>query len=85
MGIRMSKKKALLLILALICIVIIIFYMMQSPSYDQNTEEDQTQSNPPENPKEPQLVIPESPLGTLGLISALAAGFGIFEIIKKKS
>ena len=57
---------------------------MSYRNISENTEDNQLQSNPHENPEEPQLVIPESPIGTLGLVNALAAGFGMFAILKKR-
>jgi len=70
------------------CIFLAVFYAVNylnagAQSQPQNTES-QPQSNPLESLEGPELVIPESPIGTLGLISALAAGFGIFAIMKKR-
>lgn len=47
-------------------------------------EVSQPQATPPPS-EAPELVIPEAPLGILGLISALAAGFGIFAMTKKRN
>ena len=85
MAMEVSKKTfACVIALALVFIILATFYIMNNPNTIQSTEEDQPQNNPPESPEEPQLVVPESPIGTLGLISALAAGFGIFTIMKKR-
>lgn len=80
----MSKKIMLLVICTIILIVLVASYSMNYHNIPKNTEDNQPQNNPPENTEEPQLVIPESPIGTLGLISALAAGFGMFTIMKKR-
>lgn len=80
----MSKKIMLLVICTIILIVLVASYSMNYRNIPKNTEDNQPQNNPPENTEEPQLVIPESPIGALGLISALAAGFGMFIIMKKR-
>ena len=83
----MSKKATLLIALAVILIVLTASYTINYYNTAQNTGETPSQNppeEPPETPEGPQFVIPESPLGTLGLISALAAGFGMFTIIMKK-
>jgi hypothetical protein len=49
------------------------------------TSRDQPESTPPEIPEEPELVIPESPIGLLGLISALVAAFGLFAVMKNRA
>ena len=74
----------LLVISTIILIALVAFYFMNYRNISENTEDNQPQSNPPENTEEPQLVIPENPIGTLGLISALAAGFGMFAIMKRR-
>jgi hypothetical protein len=78
----MSKRKSLLILLAIICSAVVFFYAIKGNNMAQNTGENQPESNSPPS-EEPEFVVPESPLGTLALISALAAGFGIF-IIKNK-
>jgi hypothetical protein len=92
---KVSKKKLLLSLLAVACIFIAVFTAVYYNT-TENIEENQPQGNSPEIPEEsqipeepeipeePQLVIPESPVGTLGLITALAAGFGTFTIMKKR-
>ena len=79
----MSKKIMLLVICTIILIVLVASYSINYRNIPKNTENNQPQNNPPEN-TEPQLVIPESRLGTLGLISALATGFGMFALLKKR-
>jgi len=80
----MSRKKLALGLLILACIILVVSYTILYYNTAQSTEENQPQDNTPESPEGPQLVVPESPVGTLGLISALAAGFGIFTITKKR-
>lgn len=80
----MSKKIMLLVICTIILIVLVASYSMNYRNIPESSEDNQPQNNPPENTEEPQLVIPESPIGTLGLISALAAGFGMFALLKKR-
>lgn len=46
----------------------------------QNLPEEQ---NPPETPS-PQLVIPQTPLGTIGVFSAIAIALGCYLMIKKR-
>ena len=91
----MSRKKLSLGFLILICIILIVSYTILHYNAAKITEENQPQDNPADNPEVPQdnpadnpegplLVIPETPVGTLGLISALAGGFGTFTIMKKR-
>lgn len=80
----MSKKIMLLVICSVVFIVLVASYFMNYRNVPEGSENNQPQNNPSEDTEEPQLVIPESPIGTLGLISALAAGFGMFTIMKKK-
>ena len=88
---KMSWKKLLLVLAALFCIILAVFYMGYH-NIGKNAEnqpqkippETQPQDNPPDLPEGPEFVVPESPIGTLGLISALATAFGIFAITKKR-
>jgi len=68
----------------LILVVLVAFFSFNYRDVPTNTENDQPPSTSPENTEGPQLVIPETPIGTLGLINALAAGFGMFAILKKR-
>ena len=78
----MSKRKSLLILLAILCLVMVFSYTIINYNSSQNNEVSQPQNTPP--PSEgPELTIPEAPLGILGLISALAAGFGIFAMTKR--
>ena len=80
----MSKKKMFLVMCTIVLVVLVAFYFVNYRDVPANTENDQPQSTSPENTEGPQLVIPETPIGTLGLISALAAGFGMFALLKKR-
>jgi len=83
---RISKKATLLFAFLLIAIIIgsilTINYYGPRPSANDNQQEQE--NNPPENPDESLLVIPESPLGTLGIIVALIAAFSAFAVVKKR-
>jgi hypothetical protein len=83
-GIKVSRKKMLLSAILLGCIIVVISFAAIYYNTSGNPEETQPQGSSPENAEGPLLVIPESPTGTLGLISALAAGFGMFTIVKKR-
>ncbi len=81
----MSKRKILLLALLLMFLALLTLYMLNFRAPAQSTLANPPPiDNNPENPKAPVLVVPENPLGTLGMISALAAGFGLFVMTKKK-
>jgi len=81
----MSRKILSIISLALVCIsqILVVSYNLHYNNIAKSSES-QPQSNPPDLPEGPGFVIPESPIGTLGLISALAAGFGMFAIMKKR-
>ena len=86
-GVKMSKKKTLLLLLAIICVAIILAYTMNLNSASPNTPENQSgnhsETSEQETPEGPMFVVPENPLGTLGLISAFVVAFGVFALKKK--
>ena len=81
----MSRKILSIISLALVCIsqILVVSYNLHYNNIAKSSES-QPQNNPPDLPEGPEFVIPESPIGTLGLISALAAGFGMFAIMKKR-
>lgn len=85
----MRRRKILLFALLLLFLVLAALYLLNfrapaktmlanSPPNNNPTD------NNPENPKGPVLVVPENPFGTLGMMSALAAGFGLFAMKKTK-
>lgn len=90
-SLRKSLERTTLLVVLIAIILTAIFlaiaYLATTNYYvrahtTEYTEGDEPEDNLPEIPG-PLFVVPESPLGTLGLISALAAGFAIYTIIKK--
>lgn len=78
----MSSRKLLILIVGVFCVISVVIYYMNYGNLPQN-EGNQPLSDP-NTPEGSVFVIPESPLGTLGLISALAAALGLFALGKKK-
>jgi hypothetical protein len=81
---KMPKRKSLLILLAILCLALVLLYTLINYNPAQNTELSQPQSTPPPS-EEPELTIPEVPLGILGLISAFATAFGIFAMAKKRN
>jgi len=84
----MSKGKILLLAFILLFLTLSALYVL-----NYRTPAQTTLANPPTNdnptndtdkPKSPVLVVPENPIGTIGMLTALMAGFGLFIITKKK-
>jgi len=81
----MSKKILLAISLALVCLslILVVSYNLYYNGVAKNSES-QPQVNPSDLPEGPEFVIPEGPIGTLGLVSALAAAFGIFAVANKR-
>jgi len=85
----MSKRKILLFALILLFLVLSTLYLL-----NYRTPNDTTLASPPpqnnptsdgeSTPKGPVLTVPESPIGTIGMISALMAGLGLFATTKRK-
>ena len=74
----MSRKQLFGLVLVLVCIILVVLrarYVGSDP-LDQRPK-DQPQQDPLELPDGPVFVVPESPLGVLGVILALVIAFGI--------
>lgn len=85
----MQRKRRLLILLATIGIILTLLYVLNGLRVPQSTTAQTTEGDPmqndlPENINRPEFVIPEAPLGTLGLISAIAMGFGAFTLISKR-
>jgi len=79
----MSRRKNLLILLIPVCIATILAYAIYNYSaLTLSTQENQPQNPPPS--EGPELEVPESPLGTIGLITAITAAFGLFAVIKQK-
>lgn len=85
----MSRKKKSLALLAALLALLALLLVLYRLNFAQNTvannsEEIQAQDDTQDEPKGPVLVVPENPLGIIGLMSAFAAGLGIFGITKRK-
>jgi hypothetical protein len=86
----MPKKKKLLLSIVAMCLIISVMTIValsnQSSGVTQgNPEQTETgETEPTDDPEGPLFVVPENTLGTIGLISALMIGFGVFAIKNKK-
>ena len=85
----MQRKRRLFILLATIGIILTLLFVLNSlrvpqSTTAQTTEEDPMQNDLPDNVNRSELVVPEAPLGTLGLISAIAMGFGAFTLISKR-
>ncbi len=80
--IEMSRTK-LLLIIAVACTVLILTVTLSLSNTTSNAQEN-SQPTTTEIPEESMFVIPENPVGTLGIISALTAAFVIFALINKR-
>jgi len=82
----MSSKRWFVISLALVCISQILLFSFGyfNTSGGGVSSEEPPQNNPPEIPESPVFVVPESPIGTLGLTIALAAAFGVFAVVKKR-
>lgn len=50
----------------------------------QETQETENQDNIDQKPERPELVIPENPIGTLGLMFASIISLGLFLTTRKK-
>ena len=85
----MSKKKFSLILFIIAFVTIVAFFTATSHTNNQSTKETDNANNQPTNdanttPKGQLLVVPESPLGTIGSIAAAASGLGIFVFFKKR-
>ncbi len=78
----MSRKRLYVISLVIVCSSQILLFSSTFNGIDKSVESS-PQNNPPEIPEGPEFVIPESPLGTLALISAFSAAFGVFALSKK--
>jgi len=78
----MSRRKLVIIVLTLVCIILAISYTLNF--YKAKSSNGQPENPPAENPEGPEFMVPESPIGILGIISALAAAFGVFAVAKKR-
>ena len=80
----MAKRKLIIpLTLAVISASLMLIYALNFSNQPHAVAETPLDA-PPEKPEGPLFVIPENPLGTLGLFSSLAIAFGIFALMRKK-
>jgi hypothetical protein len=83
----MSRRRKLFVIGVCIACILLVLILASSFLNNGNTA---TQSPPSNmetlnpNPKEPLLVVPENPLGTLGIVSSLVAAIGLYVFVKKE-
>ena len=75
----MEKKKLILIVTLLSLSVVPILFALNNSAAPQILLDTN-----PVVPEGPGLVVPENPIGTLGLISGLAAAFVVFAIAKKR-
>lgn len=85
----MSRKKTLLATLfVLICLISIVAFAynltVQSTPTDNTGPENETPPNTEILDRDELFVVPESPLGTLGLVSTAAIAFGLYALKKRK-
>ena len=80
----MSRKKTALLI-ALVSLGIIVGYFLAANYYRGQSNPQGTTQPPqtPEQPNHPPLVVPENPIGTIGIMATLIAALSIFALKKK--
>lgn len=83
---RRKKSLAFLAVLLALLALLLVYYRLNVAQNTgaKNTEDTQLQNDAQDKPKGPVLVVPENPLGIIGLMSAFAAGLGIFGIAKKR-
>ena len=82
----LGTKRRILLLSLIIALILAVFtavsYFSQSNS-STVLEETPQPTEPPETPNNPELVVPEAPLGTLTLFGAMAAGWAAFMLKKR--
>lgn len=82
----MSKKKILLLVTT-ICValtLIIALNMLNASPQTQDNSQPTTPITSATTPDETVFVVPENPVGTVGIVTAIAAAFTLFTAIKKR-
>ncbi len=75
----MKKKKSIFILTLLGLSVILIIFALYSGTSNVTSIE-----APSEIPAGPSFVVPENPLGTLGLVGGLIAAVIVFVIAKKR-
>ena len=76
----MKKKKSIFILTLLGLSVILIIFAL----YSGGTSNVTSIEAPSEIPAGPSFVVPENPLGTLGLVGGLIAAVIVFVIAKKR-
>jgi hypothetical protein len=81
----MSKKLISIILFILICLsaLIVLAYSFGN-NIPQDIETPPQTNSPKESPGGQLFAVPETPVGTIGLISAAAMAFGIFALLKKQ-
>ncbi|MGD0494773.1 MAG: hypothetical protein ABSB28_01880 [Candidatus Bathyarchaeia archaeon] len=83
----MSRKRWLVLLSVLFLTILLAFFILSShrgPSSPVNASPSPETPQGNNNQKPPQFVVPETPLGVVSTMMALAAGFAFFTITKKR-
>jgi len=85
----MSRKRKSLALLAIMLAMLVLMLAIFRQNLMQNTVATEDDDRQPQNditdePKGLVLVVPESPLGTIALFTAFAAGFATFASVQKR-
>ena len=85
----MRKKRIMILCLLAIVAIVAILVQIASSANIQARTPDKGPELPTVSadvlPPEDQFVIPENPLGPVGLVSAVAMALGVFYLVKQKN
>ena len=83
-----NKRKLLIMGISVASILLVLFlasrFLNSGNITAQSPPSNLETLNPDSNPNEPLLVVPENPIGTLGVISSLASAIGLYVMVKKK-
>lgn len=80
----MSRRRKLIALLLLFLIGIVLFLVLYDPfPRNPNNNEIPPANGSSDNTNVPKFVVPENPLGTLGIVAAFAAAVGAFGLLKK--
>lgn len=82
----MSKRRKILAFLIVLLAAFVLLVVVYDPfPHNPNTNRVPTANGSPDNTNVPKFVVPESPLGTLGILAAFAAALGAFGLLKKRN
>lgn len=92
---RLKRKRVYLLVILLALLAFGLFglsdHYLKTPDPEAHNANNQPTNDQPTNNNNngtsndhPDLVLPESPIGTVGMISAFIVGFGVFVLPKKR-